>query len=300
MEPWILLTVAAAFFQNLRFMLQKVLSGSTLSAAGATFARFIYAAPLVGLGFWGLLALRGDPLPVLGPGFWAYALIGGLVQVLATLCVVALFAHRNFAVGITLMKSEVLMTVLVGLLFLGDRVTAAGFAAMLLGVAGVLLLAQMPQATGPLWRRVWTRPTGLGLASGALFSVSSVFYRGATLAVDSDDPLLRAVLTLTVVCTAQVIGMALWLRWREVGQITRVLRNWRTAGLVGVTSLAGSLCWFTAFTLQNAAYVKAVGQVELLFTLLASVLFFRERITGREGLGIAVLSLAITGVVLAG
>jgi drug/metabolite transporter (DMT)-like permease len=300
MELWILLAVAAAFFQNLRFMLQKVLSGSTLSAAGATFARFIYAAPLVGAGLFALLAYRGQPLPDLGPGFWTYALIGGLTQILATLCVVALFAHRNFAVGVTLMKSEVLMTVLLGLLVLNDTVSTLGFLAMLLGVVGVLLLAQMPQATGPLWRRIWTRSTGLGLASGALFSVSSVFYRGASLSVDSDDPLLRAVLTLTVVCTAQAFGMALWLRWREVGQITRVLRGWRTSGLVGVTSLAGSLCWFTAFTLQNAAYVKAVGQVELLFSILASVLFFKERIAAREGIGLAVLSVAIVGIVLAG
>jgi drug/metabolite transporter (DMT)-like permease len=87
--------------------------------------------------------------------------------------------------------------------------------------------------------------------------------------------------------------MALWLAWRERGQIATVIRAWRVAGLVGVTSMIGSFCWFSAFTLQNAAYVNALGQVELIFSLAASALFFRERITARELAGMALLGLGI-------
>lgn len=47
-----------------------------------------------------------------GP-FWAYALAGGLTQILATMCVVALFAERNFAVGITFKKTEVIQLSLI-------------------------------------------------------------------------------------------------------------------------------------------------------------------------------------------
>ena len=36
MEPWIILSIAAAAFQTLRFMLQKHLSMGALSAGGAT------------------------------------------------------------------------------------------------------------------------------------------------------------------------------------------------------------------------------------------------------------------------
>ena len=45
MEAWIFISIAAAGFQTLRFMLQKALSMGTLSAGGASFARFFYAAP---------------------------------------------------------------------------------------------------------------------------------------------------------------------------------------------------------------------------------------------------------------
>ncbi len=59
--------------------------------------------------------------------------------------------------------------------------------------------------------------------------------------------------------------------------------------------MIGSFCWFTAFTLQNAAYVNALGQIELIFSLAASALFFRERIAARELAGMALLGLGITG-----
>ena len=47
MEAWIFISVAAAAFQTLRFMLQKHLSMGELSTGGATFSRFFYSAPSI-------------------------------------------------------------------------------------------------------------------------------------------------------------------------------------------------------------------------------------------------------------
>ena len=57
--------------------------------------------------------------------------------------------------------------------------------------------------------------------------------------------------------------------------------------------MLGSLSWFTAVTLQTAANVYALGQVELVFSLLASVLFFRETVSRRELAGISLLTVSI-------
>ena len=65
-----------------------------------------------------------------------------------------------------------------------------------------------------------------------------------------------------------------------------------------LTSLGGSFCWFIAFTLQNAAYVKALGQVELLLSIAATTLFFHEKISPREWAGMAVLVGSILMLVL--
>ncbi|MEP5087784.1 MAG: EamA/RhaT family transporter, partial [Paracoccaceae bacterium] len=134
MSLWIPVTIAAAIFQTLRFMLQKHLSRAQLSAAGATFARFLYSAPLVAVLLMAYLAWSGQALPSLSFAFWAYGATGGVAQVLATVCVVMLFKERNFAVGITFKKTEVIQTVFVGLIVLGEGVSWLGFAAIFVGL----------------------------------------------------------------------------------------------------------------------------------------------------------------------
>lgn len=297
MEFWIPVTLAAAFFQTLRFMLQKHLATAALSASGATFARFVYSAPLVALGVGLYLGLTDTALPPVPGRFWPYAVAGGLSQILATVCVVALFQSRNFAVGITFKKTEVIQTVLVGMVILGEGVSAAGLGAILLGLVGVLVLSGTPEAAFSL-RGLWNRAAGLGLTSGLFFAISAVSYRGATLAIGSDDALLRAGLGLALVTAMQTLIMVAWLLWREPGEIGRVLAAWRVAALVGVTSMLGSFCWFTAFTLQNAAYVNALGQAELVFSILATVFVFRERVSRREGMGMGLLAASILLLIL--
>lgn len=285
MELWIPATLAAAFFQAIRFALQKQLTQAGLSATGATWARFLWAAPILaaGLALW--LSATGTPLPDLSPRFWAFALAGGLAQILATVCVVALFSLRAFAVGLSFKKSEVLQTAALGWLVLGDPVSWAGFAALLLGLLALLILSRPPDGAPPAEA---LRATGLGLASGAFFAAAGVGYRGATLEI-AGPPALQAATALAIVTAAQTLAMALWFLWRDRAQARAVLAAWRPGLVVGITSLAGSLGWFLAFTQQSAAYVFALGQVELVFALILGLVLFGERPARRELAGMALL-----------
>ncbi|MEM8850303.1 MAG: DMT family transporter [Pseudomonadota bacterium] len=294
MSLWVFATFFAASVQALRFLLQRRLALGGLSPAAATFARFVWAPPAIfaGLAVW---AASGGTLPAPPPAFWAPALAGGLSQILATICVVALFARRNFAVGIAFSKTTVLMTVLTGFLVLGETVTWPALAAMVVGFAGVILLSVPLGGRG--WQ-VFNRASGLGLAAGALFSVSAVGYRAASLTIPSDEPVLRAAVTLGWVTLLQTGLLAAWLGWRDRAGLTGVFTRWRATMLVGATSLVGSLAWFTAYTLQTAALVNAVGQVELILSMLISWLILGERSTRRELSGIALLGLSVAGLVV--
>ena len=295
---WIVVTFAAAFFQMLRFVLQKQLSTATLSAGGATFARFLFSAPLIAVLLALYLNTASATLPALSVQFWLYGAVGGFAQVMATVFVVLLFKARNFAVGITLKKTEAILAVLIGYVVLADPVGVAALGAIFLGVLGVLLLSTPPDIKGIGWAHMANRATGLGLGAGVLFAISAVCYRGASLELAAEDPLLRAGVTLSAVTAMQLVGMAVWLHFREAGQIKAVWEARHTAVWIGLLSMAGSFCWFTAFTLQSAAYVKAVGQVELVMSLAASVLVFREKVTPRELAGMAVLCASIVALVL--
>lgn len=294
MALWLPITVAAALVQTIRFMLQRQLKGAGLSTGGATFARFVFAAPLAAVLAGALLAAEGE-VPPPAARFWAFAVVGGLAQIVATFCTVALFHARNFAVGIGFTKTETVLVAAFSAVVLAEPVAPAALAAIAVGFAGVLLLTRAEGAGTP---RLFNRATALGLAAGALFGLSAVGYRGATQELLPAGFFLRAAVTLACVTAFQTVAMALWLRLAEPGELSRVARAWRRTLPVGVTGMLGSLGWFTAFSLQNAAYVRAVGQVEVVFTILASWLVFRERLTGRELAGIALVVASLLMIVL--
>ena len=62
--------------------------------------------------------------------------------------------------------------------------------------------------------------------------------------------------------------------------------------------MLASLGWFAAFTLVSAAQVKAVGQIELLFSWLTARFAFGERPSARETVAMALVASGIVLVIL--
>lgn len=297
-ELWIIATLCAASFQTIRFTLQKILADGNLSPLGATYSRFIFAAPWIVLFSLIFLLLTNVSIPDLESQFLLFAVGGGLAQILATVCVILVFKSRNFAVGITLKKTEVILTALVGLILIGEGVSTISMFLICLGGAGVFFLSKKVSSVDRSNFSILNKSSVYGLLSGLLFAISAVCYRSATLSVVSDLVYLRAGFTLLIVILSQSFVMTIWLALFEPGQIKLVWLERKKGFWVGVTSLSGSFFWFTAFTLQNAAYVKAVGQIELIFSLLITTLFFKERILNREILGMLLIGISALGLIL--
>jgi len=279
---WIPLTLAAAFLQNLRSLLQKRLTG-VLSVNGAAYVRFCYALPFA----WLYLALAagasGAPgavaVPAPNAAFWWYCAAGSLGQVLASACLLSAFTLRSFAVSTALSKTETVQTAVIGFVVLGDALAARAGLGIAVSFAGVLLLIG-----GVSLRDALAKPRGLvlGLLAGSGLAAAAVGYRGAALALPDGSAMLRAALTLAVALTLQSLVMGIFLAWREPGELRRVARAWWPGLQVGLCGAAASVGWFTAMTLEASALVRALGQVELLFALLTSAFVFRERVRPRE------------------
>ncbi|WP_425088628.1 EamA family transporter [Stappia sp.] len=286
MELWIPITIFAAFCQNARSALQKHLKGR-LGTTGATFVRFGYGFPFA-LAYLALLVYGfGYALPSPGAEFWAIGAAGGLAQIAATFLLVHLFSYRNFVVGTAYSKTEPVQAAVFGLVFLGETVTAMAAFAIATGVAGVVMISLAGQRVGvrSVLAALTGRPALIGLASAALFGVSAVCVRGASLSLGGPNFLMQAGFTLAYVTVFQTLAMALWMIWREPDQLAASLASWRTAVWVGLSGVAGSAGWFTAMTLQQVAYVRALAQIELVFTFLVSWLVFHERVRTAEAAG---------------
>ena len=287
MDLWIPITIGAAFAQNLRTALQKHLT-ARLTVTGATFARFVFGLPFALIYLWAASNLSDQPVPMPNAWFAFYGAIGGLAQILATFCLLSAFQFRNFAVGTTYSKTETIQTALIAAIVLGEGLSLGAVIGILVSLVGVITISAAKSHLGA--RTIlfgWTEKAALyGLASGGLFGVSAVSYRAASLSLPDGDFLIRAATTLACVLAFQTAAMGAYLAARDMGQLLRVLRDGRGAVWIGLIGMLGSAGWFTAMTLQHAAYVRALGQIELVFTFAASILFFREQSTRQEVAGI--------------
>ncbi|MDF1485092.1 EamA family transporter [Ramlibacter sp. H39-3-26] len=311
---WIPIVVWAAFAQTVRNAAQRSLTreAGTLSA---TLARFLYGLPCAAawlLAVWG--GQGGGALPGLAPGYLGWLALGAVSQLGATAALLRAMQERNFIVAITWSKTEVLQVALFSALFLGEPPGPWQMAAMAVAVAGVALLSRpasggaAPQ--GPAGRAAAQRCAGRaaaqrcagraaawGLASGALFALSAVGFRGAALRLGPEvSPWLAGAWGVLWAQALQSLLLGGYLALRDPVGLAATGRAWRLSLVAGSMGALASIGWFTAMALRPAADVRTLGMVEVLFSYAVSRRLFGEKLAARERWGLLLVAAGLVGV----
>ena len=145
---------------------------------------------------------------------------------------------------------------------------------------------------------VVSRNALIGLASGTLFGVAAVAYRAASLALDGPNFMMQAAVTLAYVIVFQTVDHVRLDGLEGTGRDRAASsRAWRPALIVGLSGAMASFGWFMAMTLQQAAIVKSLAQIEMLFTMASSVFLFREKINRLEVAGCLLIVAGIVALI---
>jgi drug/metabolite transporter (DMT)-like permease len=292
---WIPATLAAAAAQTARNAMQHRLT-EVLGTVGATQVRFLYGFPFALLFLAAMTTAGGLGPPAPTPRFFGFVLGGAVTQILATALMLAAMRTRSFAVTIAYTKTEPVQVALVGLLVLGDELTALGMLAVVAASAGVILMS-WPSRTkrAGLSARELLTPALMGVASGGVFALSAVAYRGAILALPEGAFFLRATTTLTWGLGLQTVMLLVWLTLMDRAALLNSLRIWRSSLFAGLMGAVASQFWFLGFSLTAAANVRTLGLAEVVFAVAVSRRLFAQAVSRRE---IAGLLLIVAGVLL--
>jgi drug/metabolite transporter (DMT)-like permease len=293
---WVLVTLFAALFQTSRTALQHRLR-SLLSVSGAGFVRYVYGAPIA-LSAVVIAKLTGADLPAVGHGFWWKITCGGMAQIVATVLLIRAFDARNFAIGTVFSKTEVVQVALFSLVFLGEGLHLGGYLAIVVCLVGVALLVSKGQR---FTSAMLTDGAALyGSLAGGLFGLAAVSIRAATKDLSGSSAPVKALVALAVMNSIQTVIHGGYLVAREPGQARLAMVHWRSSAIVGVLSVCGSACWALAFVLQNAARVRTLGQIELLFTFTISRFWFKDQHGKAEYVASALILAGVAGVIAFG
>jgi drug/metabolite transporter (DMT)-like permease len=280
---WIVFTITAAFFQTLRNAMQRELTTS-LGTVGATHVRFLFGFPFALLSLIGVLLVTGVPLPRPSLSFWPWVIDGAAAQIAATALMLMAMGQRSFVVTIAYIKTEPIQVAIFGLIFLGDAVTLPMMAAILVATTGVLIMSFKP---GGMVGGV--KPTLIGLASGGMFALSAIGYRGAILSLGLPNFVMAATFTLVVGLVMQAVILSLYLWLRQPSAMIAILRAWKPSLFAGLMGALASQFWFLAFAIATAASVRTLALIEVLFAQIVARVMFGQRTTMREAVGMALV-----------
>lgn len=292
---WIIFTCMAAFMQAVRTAAQKHLAGE-LSPSAVTASRYIYGLPIIAVYF--LVLTSYYDVQALSPKwvFYSYAVTASLAQIMATILLIRLFTLRNFAVGTSYAKTEALQVAVLGTLFFFEPLSLIGWISVVIGVAGILIISfSQPTEARPGNNKLTS--ISLGLGSGALFAITSLSLRKASLSLGGDY-LFDAAFTLLFMVILQTILISAYFIVKQREELRRLLKAHKANWFIGITSSLGSIGWFTAMTLQSAAYVKALGQVEFFFTMLITHHVFKEHVSVKEAVGMLMILSSVIALVI--
>ncbi len=298
MEFWAIIAIIGATAQSLRTVCQKILIPRT-GELGASFSRFVYGILFAWIWTFAICLNTGASLPEMNMLFFVFVGFAAILQIAFTILLIMMFNHRNYAIGIALSKTEILQTALLEAFLIGYVASFSTLFAIIIGLVGIALLSyqKIESANGHKVHLFFSSSHFLGIGSGAALALANIFYFKATILLEG-DLLLDASFTAAIAITMQTIILGSYLILRQPEQLMLCLANWRIGIFIGITAAVSTAAWFIAFAMFHLGPVRAIGQIELIISILFSWLFLKEKITLLEVIGISVLGISIILVLL--
>jgi|TARA_Y100000389_G_scaffold16706_1_gene14701 drug/metabolite transporter (DMT)-like permease len=291
---WMIVTIFGAFFQNLRSSLQKKLN-KDLSTVASTYVRFVFALPFASLLFFIYFKNFEIIIEILSQtNFLYYVILASVFQIIFTFVLLYLFKYSNFVVGTSLSKTEVIQVAIFEYLILKDKLNILGISGIIIATLGVIIMTIKDLKL--FFNNFFSKTTLIGLTSGLFLGLSVVYFRAAALSlINFSSNFEKALSTLFIGLVIQTSIITVYLLIFERSEFKKLYNNKFESCLAGLAGFMATLSWFYAFTLMQASFIRAFGQIEIFFSYLSSKYFFKEKLKFSEIIGIIIF---VSGVLL--
>lgn len=284
---WIVTSILGAFFQNARSSIQKKLN-TEMSLMASTYVRFAFSLPILFVVFFIYFGnFNYFIISVQNSNFITYVILASVLQISFTLLFLYLLKFTNFLIGTALSKTEVIQIAFFEFIILKDYLNFYALLGIMISTIGVIIFSTKDLKN--IINGFFSKSTVVGLLCGTLLALSVVFYRGSMEFLEfTNKNFDRALLTLFAATIIQTSLITFYLLLFEITEFKKIKSNIKLSSLAGFFGFSATISWFYSFSLVQAALVRAVGQIELLFSYVSSRFMFKEKVRYIEIFGIII------------
>ncbi|MDY5014691.1 MAG: EamA family transporter [Eubacteriales bacterium] len=277
---WVVFALGSALFAGVTSILAKVgirHTDSNVATALRTTVVLVFS--------WLMVFLTGAQagLGEIGGRTTLFLVLSGLATGASWICYFRALQLGDINKVVPIDKSSVILTVVLAFLLLGEPVSLAKAAALVLIGAGTLMMIEKKESAGKKQEgRGWLF---FAVLSAVFASLTSILGKIGIEGVDSN--LGTAIRTGVVLVMAWVVVFATG----KGGEVRRVPRG--ELGFIALSGLATGaswLCYYRALQEGPASVVAPIDKLSILVTVAFSRLVFGERLTRRAAAGLALMT----------
>lgn len=279
---WVAFACGSAFFAGITAILAKCgirETDSTVATAIRTIVVLAFA--------WVMVAVVGSSGQIgsIKPMTWAFLGLSGLATGASWLCYFKALQSGDVNKVVPIDKSSTVLTMLLAFLLLGELLSWASVVAMVLILAGTLMMIERkpaaPSAGAPSKGGSWLV---FAVLSAVFASLTAILGKVGIEGVESN--LGTAIRTIVVLVMSWVM-VAVTGKAGTVRAVPR--RELLFICLSGLATGASWLCYYKALQDGLASVVVPIDKLSILVTIGFSRLVFDERLTARSGAGLALI-----------
>lgn len=279
---WVAFACGSAFFAGITAVLAKCgirETDSTVATAIRTIVVLAFA--------WVMVAVVGSSGQIgsIKPMTWAFLGLSGLATGASWLCYFKALQLGDVNKVVPIDKSSTVLAMLLAFLLLGELLSWASVVAMVLILAGTLMMIERkpaaPSAGAPSKGGSWLV---FAVLSAVFASLTAILGKVGIEGVESN--LGTAIRTIVVLVMSWVmVGVT-----GKAGEVRAVpRREFLFICLSGLATGASWLCYYKALQDGLASVVVPIDKLSILVTIAFSHLVFGEKLTARSGAGLALI-----------
>ena len=281
---WILYAFSSAFFAGITAILAKIgikNTDSNLATAIRTIVILLFS--------WLMVFIVGsfNTITELSNKTIVFLILSGLATGLSWLCYFKALQLGNVNKVTPVDKSSTILTMILAMIFLGEKITVLKVICILLIGIGTYLMIEKKEDTKQAKDNKW-----LYFALGAAFFASLTSILGKVGIEGVESNLGTAIRTIVVLVMAWIVVFVT----KKQGEIKNIdKKSWIFLILSGLTTGLSWLCYYKALQDGEASVVVPIDKLSILVTIAFSYFILKEKLNKKTIFG---LILIVTGTLL--